>query len=431
MAFLGGICLCLHGHVHRGSMHECPLADSSAQESPSPRVRHGILRMGGREARGHPDALGVDQPRFDPQSGRHLRVGGANALSRQLWRSMWDCCGCSNTVFHGRLAKLHPGIGLAVMAFGPMDVAHWLVLFTFQAISYVLDVHCGTLKAPAGSLSFTTHSPSSFHNSSPGPSSGQDNFCHSSTPFLDVAKEEDRQHIQMILTDSSKILLGDFIGAWIVDPVFAEPAAWSSWRFGLHLTVTASRSMQISAVTRTWPQAWLASLALPCPKISGGPPGHFTRRLLASLAHHPLCVVEGLRLHPNGWQPTVQPIQFGLLGTGVRCHRLACRQLGDEPRHCRRDFSADGRASPLPSSQSPSRPCHQRVLDHVVGRTLARGPHEFHRLGRPEWRSAERVDCAPTALRKEVGCMAWLAGDLSHCGGFPNLVQGRFPRSHE
>ena len=141
-----------------------------------------------------------------------------------------------------------------------------LSFFTFQAISYVLDVHRGTLKAPAGLLSFATYL-SFFPQLVAGPIVRARQFL----PQLDSiswmpAKEEDRQHIQMILTGFlKKILLGDFIGAWIVDPVFAEPAAWSSveiWiaLYGYSLQVYADFSGYTDMATG---MAGLLGIALP------------------------------------------------------------------------------------------------------------------------------------------------------------------------
>lgn len=104
-----------------------------------------------------------------------------------------------------------------------------LSFFTFQAISYVLDVHRGTLKAPANLLSFATYL-SFFPQLVAGPIVRAGQFL----PQLESnswmpTKAQDRQHVQLILTGFlKKILLGDFIGAWIVDPAFAEPAMWSS-----------------------------------------------------------------------------------------------------------------------------------------------------------------------------------------------------------
>ena len=104
-----------------------------------------------------------------------------------------------------------------------------LSFFTFQAISYVLDVHRGTLKAPTSLLSFATYL-SFFPQLVAGPIVRAGQFL----PQLESRswvpdKEQDRQHIQRILTGFlKKVLLGDFIGAWIVDPVFTDPTGWSS-----------------------------------------------------------------------------------------------------------------------------------------------------------------------------------------------------------
>ena len=104
-----------------------------------------------------------------------------------------------------------------------------LSFFTFQAISYVLDVHRGTFKASASLLSFATYL-SFFPQLVAGPIVRAGQFL----PQLESKswmpnREEDRQHLQLILNGFlKKVLLGDFIGAWLVDPVFADPTSWSS-----------------------------------------------------------------------------------------------------------------------------------------------------------------------------------------------------------
>ena len=104
-----------------------------------------------------------------------------------------------------------------------------LSFFTFQAISYVVDVHRGTLEKPADLLSFATYL-CFFPQLVAGPIVRAKQFL----PQLEseswvCARNEDKQHIQRILNGFlKKVMLGDFIGAWIVDPVFAEPLAWSS-----------------------------------------------------------------------------------------------------------------------------------------------------------------------------------------------------------
>ena len=308
-----------------------------------------------------------------------------------------------------------------------------LSFFTFQAISYVLDVHRGTLKAPASLLSFATYL-SFFPQLVAGPIVRARQFL----PQLDSiswmpAKEEDRQHIQMILTGFlKKILLGDFIGAWIVDPVFAEPAAWSSveiWiaLYGYSLQVYADFSGYTDMATG---MAGLLGIALPenfRRPYQATSPGDFWRRWHITLS----AWWKDYVYIPMGGNRRFSPFSLGCLALAFAAIVWHAGNLGVSLVTAGVTFLLMAVLLLYPAGQSPSCPCHQRVLDHVVGRTLARSPHEFHRLGRPEWRGAERVDCAPTALRKEVGCMAWLAGHLSHCGGFPNLVQGRFPRSHE
>ena len=100
------------------------------------------------------------------------------------------------------------------MAFGPMDVAHGLVLL--HVPSHQLHRRCAPrhLESPSPAcFLWPRTSPLFFPQLVAGPIVRAGNFCHNSHPGLGFPnKHEDRQHIQRILTGFiKKVLLGDFI----------------------------------------------------------------------------------------------------------------------------------------------------------------------------------------------------------------------------
>lgn len=120
--------------------------------------------------------------------------------------------------------------------------------FTFQAISYLIDVHRGTVDRPASLLSFATYL-TFFPQLVAGPIVRAQEFL----PQLEskrwiASKSEDARHVQLILSGFlKKLVLGDLVGAWLVDPVFDHPTEWASWEvlialYGYSLQVYADFS---------------------------------------------------------------------------------------------------------------------------------------------------------------------------------------------
>lgn len=108
--------------------------------------------------------------------------------------------------------------------------------FTFQAISYLIDVHRSTVDCPASLLSFATYL-TFFPQLVAGPIVRANDFL----PQLEsqrwiASKTEDARHVQLILAGFlKKLVLGDLVGAWLVDPVFDHPTEWASWEVLLAL----------------------------------------------------------------------------------------------------------------------------------------------------------------------------------------------------
>lgn len=127
-----------------------------------------------------------------------------------------------------------------------MDASAWrlegwmlplgISFFTFQAISYLIDVHRGTVSQPASLLSFATYL-TFFPQLVAGPIVRAKEFL----PQLEskhwiASKAEDARHVQLILSGFlKKLVLGDLVGAWLVDPVFDDPTNWASWEILLAL----------------------------------------------------------------------------------------------------------------------------------------------------------------------------------------------------
>ena len=108
--------------------------------------------------------------------------------------------------------------------------------YTFQAISYVVDVHRGTLAKPASLLSFATYI-TFFPQLVAGPIVRAKEFLPQLTSASWVFTPPQQSiHVQLILAGFlKKLVLGDLVGAWLVDPVFERPGDWVSWEVLLAL----------------------------------------------------------------------------------------------------------------------------------------------------------------------------------------------------
>ena len=133
---------------------------------------------------------------------------------------------------------------------GGWQIERWMLplgisFFTFQAISYLIDVHRKTIEQPASLLSFAAYI-TFFPQLVAGPIVRATQFLPQleSTQWT-ASRTEDSKHVSLILKGFlKKLLLGDLIGAWLVDPVFNHPESWASWEVLLALY---GYSMQVYA----------------------------------------------------------------------------------------------------------------------------------------------------------------------------------------
>ena len=133
-----------------------------------------------------------------------------------------------------------PG-GSAALAWGGWRLEAWMLplgisFFTFQTMSYLIDVHRKTIEAPASLLSFATYI-TFFPQLVAGPIVRARVFLPQlESPQWVAAKGQDAVHVQRILSGFlKKLLLGDLVGVWLVDPVFDHPGDWASWEVLLAL----------------------------------------------------------------------------------------------------------------------------------------------------------------------------------------------------
>ncbi len=138
------------------------------------------------------------------------------------------------------VADLFPGIS-ARLAWGAWRLDEWMLplgisFYTFQAISYVVDVHRNTIEKPASFLSFATYI-TFFPQLVAGPIVRASHFLPQlESPKWVASRGEDSRHVQLILSGLlKKVLLGALVGAWIVDPAFDRPGDWFSWEVLLAL----------------------------------------------------------------------------------------------------------------------------------------------------------------------------------------------------
>ena len=138
------------------------------------------------------------------------------------------------------VADLWPGPALPTLL-KTWRLDQWMLpvgisFYTFQAISYVVDVHRGTLAKPASLLSFATYI-TFFPQLVAGPIVRAKEFLPQLTSASWVCTPPQQSiHVQLILAGFlKKLVLGDLVGAWLVDPVFERPGDWVSWEVLLAL----------------------------------------------------------------------------------------------------------------------------------------------------------------------------------------------------
>jgi alginate O-acetyltransferase complex protein AlgI len=134
-----------------------------------------------------------------------------------------------------------------------LRLEHWMLplgisFYTFQSLSYILDIHRSHIPRPARWWTFATYI-TFFPQLVAGPIVRAREFLPQlNQPFQGVSRVEGRAHLALIVSGFlKKLMLGDLLGAWLVDPVFANPegqAGWTVWLalYGYSLQVYADFS---------------------------------------------------------------------------------------------------------------------------------------------------------------------------------------------
>lgn len=124
---------------------------------------------------------------------------------------------------------------------GSLRLEHWMLplgisFYTFQSLSYILDIHRGHIPRPARWWTFATYI-TFFPQLVAGPIVRAREFLPQLTqPFHGVGRLEGRAHMALIVSGFlKKLILGDLLGAWLVDPAFANPEAQAGWTVWLAL----------------------------------------------------------------------------------------------------------------------------------------------------------------------------------------------------
>lgn len=182
---------------------------------------------------------------------------GSILVNHLLTRAMWSQRGTLRYLLLGAGIAFHLGVlGVFKYAYFVADLFpgsplqgtlhawrldQWMLpvgisFYTFQAISYIVDVHRGTLARPASLLSLATYI-TFFPQLVAGPIVRAKQFLPKLQAKLWTShREDDARHVRLILGGFlKKLVLGDLVGAWLVDPVFERPAEWVSWEVMLAL----------------------------------------------------------------------------------------------------------------------------------------------------------------------------------------------------
>ena len=126
--------------------------------------------------------------------------------------------------------------GLGLLASGTFRLDAWMLplgisFFTFQAISFLVDVHRRTLITPPDLLSFATYL-TFFPQLVAGPIVRATSFLPQlASPTWNTAPSALKPFVMLLVQGMvKKVLLGDVVGTWLVDPAFDDPgstpAAW-------------------------------------------------------------------------------------------------------------------------------------------------------------------------------------------------------------
>lgn len=120
---------------------------------------------------------------------------------------------------------------LGLLDYGTLRLDAWMLplgisFFTFQAISFLVDVHRRTLATPPDLLSFATYL-TFFPQLVAGPIVRATAFLPQLTsPTWNTAPSALKPFVILLIQGMmKKVLLGDVVGNWLVDPAFNDPGS--------------------------------------------------------------------------------------------------------------------------------------------------------------------------------------------------------------
>jgi alginate O-acetyltransferase complex protein AlgI len=141
--------------------------------------------------------------------------------------------------------------------------------YTFEAISYVVEVYRGRVRAVRNPMDYALYI-LFFPHLIAGPIVRPRDFL----PQLGRPKRWDWDRMQLgvqffLVGLFKKAVLADHL-ATVADPVFASPGAWGRARSGWACCPTPARSTATSRATRTWRWAWRTCSGSSCRPTSAG-----------------------------------------------------------------------------------------------------------------------------------------------------------------
>ena len=322
---------------------------------------------------------------------------------------------------------------LGLLTSGTFRLDAWMLplgisFFTFQAISFLVDVHRRTLAKPPDLLAFATYL-TFFPQLVAGPIVRATSFLPQlASPTWNTAPAALKPFgILLAQGMMKKVLLGDVVGTWLVDPAFenpgSTPAAWILVAlYGYSLQVYADFSGYTDMA-----QGMAGLLGIHLPEISTSPtvrrlPADFWRRW-----HEPLPMVARLRLHPPGRQPEVLEDYVGVLVGDGGLDRDGLGVVWRVARALGRHAFGDRMGTHVHHSPQPHGHRRECPVGHAARRFVARSSRELRDVGRHQRRGLGGVDCALAFHPHPLATCTGMAVDIS-CGGHqPNMVPCREP----
>ena len=283
-----------------------------------------------------------------------------------------------------------------------MDASRGHLFYTFQAISYIVDVHRGTLARPTSLLSLATYI-TFFPQLVAGPIVRAKQFLPQLQAKLWTShREDDARHVHLILGGFlKKLVLGDLVGAWLVDPVFERPAEWVSWEvmlalYGYSLQVYADFSGYTDMAKG---MAGLLGITLPENfrfPYRATSPSDFWRRWHITLSQW----WKDYVYIPLGGNRRFSALSLLWVASMLFSGMVLWGELGGVLLLCGRYLAGGGRRLDGSPRASQTGDCCQRADRHAPRRIVARCACELRDVGGAERSCACALDCV--ALRAQA-----------------------------